>query len=109
MSSNVVLDTDQSKKVCLIAAPLASLVDAQQVVDAQVAQVCSSSRIDASPLEASVSTSAAVEGGSDGGVAEAALLADAPVDAALDAPVDATLDAPVDAPADSTVADSGSE
>lgn len=92
-SSAVILDTNQSQKVCLVAGPPASFVDAQ---------VCSSNRIDASPLDATLS--AAAEG------------VDAPVDSplidtgsdstALEAGDDSTVE---DAAGDSTVADAGSE
>jgi hypothetical protein len=93
-----ILDTDQSKKVCMIAAPSASFVDAA---------VCSSSRSDAPPFEASVPVGSGSDGAADDGEggtgvgvdgavdaeASEAAMGEAGADALGDAQSDATLDA----------------
>jgi len=85
MSFAVILDTDQTKQVCLIAPnpPVTSVVDAQ---------VCSSSRVDVPPLDGA-STLALGDGGTNGEADDAVSLADVELDAPLDATTDST---PVD-------------
>jgi hypothetical protein len=57
----VILDTNQSERVCMFAGPMMSLVDSQ------VPQVCSADRPDAAPIDATVTTQAGREGGPDTG------------------------------------------
>lgn len=109
-SSNVILDTNQSEHVCLIASPPASLADGGGSSPGFVdAQVCSSGRLDASPLEASVSTVVVSEAGADGGAGDAGAAA---LDAAME---DATFDATADSGGDdggvdsTLVADAGTD
>jgi len=119
-SSAVILDTNQNERVCLIAGPAAPLIDAQ---------VCSSSRLDASPFfDGSASMGAASEAGGeeaeeeaeeagDGGTADAGEGADAGEEAdAADgdegaaSPADAQADTTLSTMGDSTVGDAaGSE
>jgi len=114
-SSNVVLDTNQSERVCLIV----SLVDGSGNPPGGFldAQVCSSGRLDASPLEASASMLGESEASADGGVEDAGTAA---LDAAQDGMFDATADSAgddgdvdsalgVDTKTDSTVDDGGAD
>jgi hypothetical protein len=122
--SAVVLDTNQARHVCLIAGPSATFADAQ---------VCSSSRPDVPPLDASASTVTSDDGGpgeanaGDAAIGDArdqdgsagdetadageegadASLADAAMEADGDSLADVAVDATVDAFADSASTDAG--